>query len=148
MLDDIRSGRFDFKKKEEQEERMKLNPLNESKRDWQEDFKKYLNENRTLAYMMLKKSEEFKDKTALIQKNNKNEWETISWNIFGDKIKAVAKALIDLKLQPGEMCAIFSQNRAEWAISDLGILATKCFGSYLMQQIQKRKLNILSPTQR
>ncbi|HPF05395.1 MAG TPA: long-chain fatty acid--CoA ligase [Spirochaetota bacterium] len=104
---------------------MELQPLNESKRDWQKDFDSYLKENRTLAYMMLKKSGEFKGRTALIQKNSKNEWESISWDIFGEKIIAVAKALIDLKLQPGEMCAIFSQNRAEWAISDLGILATR-----------------------
>ncbi len=104
---------------------MELKPLYESQRDWQKAFDDYLKENRTLAYMMLKKSEEFKGKTALIQKNSKNEWESISWDIFGEKIKAVAKALIDSGLQPGEMCAIFSQNRAEWAISDLGILATR-----------------------
>ena len=104
---------------------MELQPLYESRRDWQKDFDSYLKENRTLAYMMLKKSGEFKGKTALIQKNSNNEWESISWDVFGEKITAVAKALIDLKLQPGEMCAIFSQNRAEWAISDLGILATR-----------------------
>ncbi len=104
---------------------MELKPLYESRRDWQNDFDNYLKENRTLAYMMLKKSDEFKGKTALMQKNKNNEWETISWDEFGEKIRAVAKALIDLKLEPGEMCAIFSQNRAEWAISDLGILATR-----------------------
>ncbi|HOP62583.1 MAG TPA: long-chain fatty acid--CoA ligase [Spirochaetota bacterium] len=104
---------------------MEQQPLYESRRDWKKDFDEYLRENRTLAYMMLKKSEEFKGKIALSQKNKDDEWESITWDEFGEKIRAVAKALIDIKLQPGEMCAIFSQNRAEWAISDLGILSTR-----------------------
>jgi long-chain acyl-CoA synthetase len=104
---------------------MEQKPLFESRRDWNKEFEAYLQENKTLAYMMLKKSEEFKDFVALSQKNKNNQWESITWYEFGSKIKAIAKALIDLKLQPGEMCAIFSQNRAEWAIADLGILATR-----------------------
>ena len=100
-------------------------PLNESKRNWQADFESYLAENKTLAYMMLDRAEQFKDRYALTQKNSRGEWESIKWSEFGEKIRSIAKALIDLKLQPGEMCAIFSQNRAEWAISDLGILATR-----------------------
>lgn len=100
-------------------------PLYESKRDWEQDFRQYLDENRTLAYMMLKRAETLKDRVALTQKNRKGEWESVKWGEFAGKIRAIAKALIDLGLQPGEMCAIFSQNRAEWAISDLGILSTR-----------------------
>jgi long-chain acyl-CoA synthetase len=102
-----------------------VQPLYESKRDWQKGFDEYLIENKTLAYMMLKRAETFKDSDALTQKNKKGEWESVKWSELGDKTKAIAKALIDMNLQPGEMCAIFSQNRAEWAISDLGILATR-----------------------
>lgn len=100
-------------------------PLYESKRDWEQDFQRYLDENRTLAYMMLKRAETLKERIALTQKNRKGEWESVTWGEFAGKIRAIAKALIDLGLQPGEMCAIFSQNRAEWAISDLGILSTR-----------------------
>lgn len=102
-----------------------LQPLNESKRDWQKDFENYLTENKTLAYMMMKKAEQFKDYDALTQRNKNGEWESIKWSELGDNTRAIAKALIDMKLQPGEMCGIFSQNRAEWAISDLGILSTR-----------------------
>lgn len=102
-----------------------LQPLNESKRNWQAEFESYLAENKTLAYMMLKRAEQFKDCDALTQKNKNNQWESIKWDEFGRKIRAIGKSLLNLKLQPGEMCAIFSQNRAEWAISDLGILATR-----------------------
>ncbi len=102
-----------------------LQPLNESKRNWDKDFEIYLKENKTLAYMMLKQAEKYKDRDALTQKNKKGEWESVKWSELGDKTKAIAKALIDIDLQPGEMCGIFSQNRAEWAISDLGILSTR-----------------------
>jgi len=102
-----------------------MQPLYEGRRDWQKEFEDYLNENKTLAYMMLKRAERFKDRDALTQKNGRGEWESIRWSELGDKTKAVAKALIDMNLQPGEMCAIFSQNRAEWAISDLGVLSTR-----------------------
>jgi len=102
-----------------------IQPLNESRRDWQKDFNNYLAENKTLAYMMLKRAEQFMDKDALTQKNKNGRWESITWRELSVKTIAIAKALIDLNLQPGEMCAIFSQNRAEWAISDLGILATR-----------------------
>ncbi|MCL2154910.1 MAG: long-chain fatty acid--CoA ligase [Leptospirales bacterium] len=102
-----------------------LQPLYESKRDWKKDFENYLKENRTLAYMMLKNAEKFKDYDALMQKNKDGKWESVTWKKFGDKIRAIAKALLDMNLQPGEMCAVFSGNRAEWAIADLGVLATR-----------------------
>lgn len=102
-----------------------ITPLYEKKREWEKEFNIYLEENKTLAYMMLNRAAKFKDKYALTQKNSKNEWESVTWSEFGDKIRAIAKALLDLGLKPGEMCAVFSKNRAEWAISDLGILATR-----------------------
>lgn len=104
---------------------MRPEPLYESRRDWQKGFNDYLRENRTLAYMMLQRVEEFKGKTVLNQKNSSGQWEKITWDVFGARIKGLAKALIETGIQPGEMCAIFSQNRAEWAIADLGILATR-----------------------
>ena len=96
-----------------------------SQRDWDKEFEEYLNENKTLAYMMLKKSEEFADSDALTQKVN-GEWISIKWRDFGEQIRAVAKALLEMDiLQPGEMAGIFSANRIEWAVADLGILATR-----------------------
>jgi len=108
-------------------------------KDWDNELEKYLKENKTLAYMMLKKSEEFAGYPALVQKNRDNEWEKISWDTFGEKIKAIARALIDEGIQPGDMCSIFSQNRAEWAISDLGILATRavCVPIYATNSIEE-----------
>jgi len=102
-----------------------LKPLMESKRDWEKEFNEYLETNKTLAYMMLQKSEEFADDYALTQKV-KGEWVSITWRDFGEQIRSLAKALLEMDiLAPGEMAGIFSANRAEWAISDLGILTTR-----------------------
>ncbi|MEA1959780.1 MAG: AMP-binding protein, partial [Bacillota bacterium] len=94
-------------------------------RDWDKSFATYLDENKTLAYMMLKKAEEFADFDILTHKV-KGEWVSITWRSFGEQIRAVAKALLEMDiLQPGEMAGIFSANRAEWAITDLGILSIR-----------------------
>ncbi len=98
--------------------------LSNSPVDWDQEFAAYLNENKTLAYMMLKKAEEFADFDALKHKV-KGQWVTIKWKDFGEQVRAVAKALLEMDLQPGEMAGIFSANRAEWAIADLGILAIR-----------------------
>ncbi|NLV21301.1 MAG: long-chain fatty acid--CoA ligase [Syntrophomonadaceae bacterium] len=93
--------------------------------DWEKGFEEFLAENKTLAYMMLKNVKIFKDKVILTQKNVKGEWESLTWTEFGERITALAKALIDMGIQPGDMCSVFARNCSEWAVSDLGILATR-----------------------
>ncbi len=97
----------------------------DSDKDWDREYEQYLAENKTLAYMILQNVKVFKDTTALMQKNINGEWESLTWTEFGDRITALAKALIDMGIQPGDMCSIFSRNCSEWAISDLGILAAR-----------------------
>ena len=94
-------------------------------RNWEEEFAAYLNENKTLACLMLKKAEEFADFDILTHKV-KGKWVSLKWKDFAEQICAVAKALIEMDiLHPGEMGGIFSANRAEWAIADLGILSIR-----------------------
>lgn len=101
------------------------NAIANSSIDWDQEFEAYLKENKTLAYMMLKSAEKFADLDALTYKV-KDEWVSITWKDFGEQVRAVAKALLEMDLlQPGEMAGIFSANRAEWAIADLGILAIR-----------------------
>lgn len=96
-----------------------------SQKEWEKGFAAYLHENKSLAYMMLKKAEELADYDVLTQKV-KGEWVSIKWKDFGEQIRAVAKALLEMNiLHPGDMAGIFSQNRAEWAIADLGILSIR-----------------------
>lgn len=102
-----------------------MGPFYDPKKDWDKDFTQYLEENKTLAYMMLQRAEKFKKNYALTERNKNDEWVSITWEDFGIKIKAIARVLISMDLKPGEMCAIFSQNRINWALSDLGILLTR-----------------------
>jgi len=93
--------------------------------DWDKAFEEFLAENKTLAYMMLKNAKVYKDAGILTQKNIMGEWETLSWNEFADRFTAVAKVLIDMGIGAGDMCSVFARNCSEWAISDMGILATR-----------------------
>ncbi len=94
-------------------------------KNWEADFEEYINENRSLACLMLKNAKIYKDTTALTQKNIEGRWETVSWTEFAEKIEAIAKFLIKLGINQNDTCSVFSGNCAEWAISDMGILAAR-----------------------
>ena len=74
---------------------------------------------------MLKNAEKYGEREALASQVN-GKWESITWRKLGEDVKALARALLEMDiLQPGDMASIFSQNRTEWAIADLGILAVR-----------------------
>ena len=60
----------------------------------------------------------FKDKTL-------NTWNTMSWNQMGEKIDAVAKALINEDIHEQEMVGIFSGNMPEWILSDFALMSIR-----------------------
>ncbi len=93
--------------------------------NWDKAFEEYIRENRTLAYMMLKNSGIYKDANVFAQKNIQGAWESITWSEYAERFKAIAKYLINLGIKKGDMCSVFSGNCAEWAICDMGILATR-----------------------
>ena len=51
-------------------------------------------------------------------------WEEVSWADYEAGVKAVAMALIDLGVKPGEPVGLISENRVEWLMTDLGILSS------------------------
>jgi long-chain acyl-CoA synthetase len=57
----------------------------------------------------------YKDKTL-------NTWNTISWNQMGDRVDAVAKALIDNQVSVQDMVGIFSSNMPEWILCDFALM--------------------------
>jgi len=102
-----------------------LPPWRDCDTNWDAAFKKYIRENRTLAYMMLKNSKIYRDKIIFTQKNIRGEWESITWTDYAERFTGIAKCLIDMGIKKGDMCSVFSGNCAEWAIADMGILATR-----------------------
>lgn len=54
------------------------------------------------------------------------EWRTLSWAETAEKVLAVAGALVEAGLRPGDHVALLSENRVEWLYCDLGIQAAGC----------------------
>ena len=53
-------------------------------------------------------------------------WVSISWAETADKVAAFAQSLKDIGLQPGDRVMLVSENRPEFCIADLGIMAAGC----------------------
>jgi long-chain acyl-CoA synthetase len=84
----------------------------------------YLAAERHLALLVRKQVPQYRDKLALADRAS-GAWQTFSWNAFVKLSDAVANALIDRDVKPGDRIGIFSQNRAFWTITDVGILSVR-----------------------
>ena len=54
------------------------------------------------------------------------EWRSISWAEAARQVAALAASLKRIGLQPGDRVALVSENRPEWLIADLAIMAAGC----------------------
>jgi long-chain acyl-CoA synthetase len=77
-----------------------------------------------LALMIRSSVERYGDKIAMRSRES-GDWEDITYNALGERIRLIAKALLEYKVDEGDMVGIFSQNRPEWAMADFGILTVK-----------------------
>lgn len=55
-----------------------------------------------------------------------SEWQSISWSEAARRVAGFAKSLRQLGLQKGDRVMLVSENRPEWCIADLGIMAAGC----------------------
>lgn len=62
------------------------------------------------------------DHAALIFRNSKNEWETVTFSQYRDKVFKIAKTFIKLGLEPHQSVAILAYNSPEWFISELAAI--------------------------
>src|SRR5688572_21256013 len=53
-------------------------------------------------------------------------WHSISWADAARQVAALAASLKGMGLQPGDRVMLVSENRPEWLIADLGIMAAGC----------------------
>ena len=53
-------------------------------------------------------------------------WQSISWSEAARQVAALSASLQRIGLQPGDRVALVSENRPEWLIADLGIMAAGC----------------------
>lgn len=75
-----------------------------------------------LALMIRASARKYAAKTAMRDKVG-GSWRSITYAELDDRIRAVAKALLDRGIRPGDKVGIFSANRPEWAIADFAILS-------------------------
>jgi long-chain acyl-CoA synthetase len=54
------------------------------------------------------------------------DWQPVSWNEAARQVAALAESLRRLGLEPGDRVMLLSENRPEWLISDLAIMAAGC----------------------
>jgi long-chain acyl-CoA synthetase len=78
-----------------------------------------------LVTMFLARAEQKGDAPFLWAKQE-SEWQPTSWREAARQVAALAEALRGLGLQPGDRVALVSENRPEWLIADLAIMAAGC----------------------
>ena len=50
-------------------------------------------------------------------------WHPLSWAEVADRVESLARGLVALGLEPGDRVALVSENRPEWLIADIAIMA-------------------------
>ena len=104
-----------------------------------------------IGQMITIKIAEYGDNTALRYKVNDN-WESLTYKEFGEKIKSLACALIQSGVKKGDAVGIYSANRYEWAVSDfacilVGAISVPIYATNTMEQakfiIQDAKIKLI-----
>ncbi|MEM6828672.1 MAG: long-chain fatty acid--CoA ligase [Pseudomonadota bacterium] len=78
-----------------------------------------------LVELFLTRAEAKSDVPFLGQKLD-GEWSTISWAEAADQVCLMAEALRAIGLHEGDRVALVSENRPEWCIADIAIMAAGC----------------------
>ncbi len=91
----------------------------------EKEFQKHLDEWKQTAVMVVNLAKKYGDREQLHHKPY-GQWETFSWNQVSEIMFAVAGALLNSGLKEGDRTGIFSPNRAEWHLSDLGSQLVRC----------------------
>lgn len=80
---------------------------------------------KNLVELFLKRADEKGDAPFLGRKED-GEWITQSWSEVADTVCLLAESLRRIGLNPGERVALVSENRPEWCMADLAIMAAGC----------------------
>jgi long-chain acyl-CoA synthetase len=78
-----------------------------------------------LIELFLKRADELADKPFLTAKHD-GEWHSISWREAAAQVCLIAESLLRLGLERGDRVVLVSENRPEWALADLAIMAAGC----------------------
>ncbi|MEL4503335.1 long-chain fatty acid--CoA ligase [Luteococcus sp. H138] len=76
-----------------------------------------------LARMIADSATRFADRPATRVEGSDGSWQVDDYPTFHAKILGLARALVARGLQPGDRVMVFSNNRPEWSVCDLGALS-------------------------
>src|SRR4029078_3224706 len=79
----------------------------------------------TLVTMFLTRAREKGDAPFLWAKRG-GQWKSVSWKEARRQVAAFAESLKAFGIGPGDPVILVSENRPEWLIADLGIMAAGC----------------------
>ena len=79
----------------------------------------------TLVELFLKRAEQH-GPSPFLGRKVAGTWETISWSDVADQVCLLAESLRAIGLSQGDRVALVSENRPEWCIADLAIMAAGC----------------------
>ncbi len=79
----------------------------------------------TIPQMVFAQAKAYGNRPVLQVKRGGISYRDITWSEFASQVEAIALALIDLGVEPGDRVAILAENRPEWATADLSILAAQ-----------------------
>ncbi len=86
-----------------------------------EDFEDHDN----LVSLFLARAEQRGDAPFLWRKED-GSWVSLSWTEVARRVAGLAKSLKQIGLEPGDRVMLVSENRPEWCIADLAIMAAGC----------------------
>ncbi|MFQ5971690.1 MAG: AMP-dependent synthetase/ligase [Alphaproteobacteria bacterium] len=86
------------------------------------DYAQRYNDWRTLTQVFLDKAEELGDK-PLFRAKRGEDWISTSWSEARDAVAAFSGGLRAIGVEPGDRVALVAENRPEWAIADIAIMA-------------------------
>jgi long-chain acyl-CoA synthetase len=77
---------------------------------------------RNLPTMFFDQAERFGDRPFLWDKQD-GEWRSRSWSQTAEDVTALARGLLALGVRPGDRIGLVSENRPEWLVADVAIMA-------------------------
>src|SRR5207244_13588111 len=81
-----------------------------------------MNDIRNIAEAHRRQAERLGSQVAVRYKRA-GSWRDLTWSDYRADVLACAAALVEAGVQPGDRVGLLGQNRVEWMIADLGILA-------------------------
>ena len=81
---------------------------------------------RTLNELFFTAMDRFRDRPAYQRVKRGDGWLDIPYRDVYERVQALAAAFHEMGIQRGDRIAILSENRPEWAVTDIACLTIRC----------------------